>query len=78
MDNKALKEDEDWDKELSVLAFVETANSVDAEFRYVVQWVLDANRVGDEAATSDEIADLVAQARDAWDRETSWKNLSDE
>ena len=69
MDNKALKEDEDWD-------FVETANSVDAEFRYVVQWVLDANRVGDEAATSDEIADLVAQARDAWDRETSWKNLS--
>jgi hypothetical protein len=52
------------------------ALSVDAEFRYVVQWVLDANRVGDEAATSDEIADLVAQARDAWDRETSWKNLS--
>lgn len=27
--------------------------------------------------TSDEIADLVAQA-DAWDRETSWKNLSDD
>lgn len=43
----------------------------DAEFRYVVQWVLDEKDTQPStrlaAFTADEIADLVAQARDAWD-----------
>ena len=42
----------------------------DAEFRYVVQWVLDEKDTQPAtllaAVTADEIADLVAQARDAW------------
>ena len=41
-----------------------------AEFRYVVQWVLDEKDTQPStllaAFTADEIADLVAQARDAW------------
>ena len=42
----------------------------DAEFRYVVQWVLDEKDTQPStllaAFTADEIAHLVAQARDAW------------